>query len=61
MQLKVTADSSVLLALGKLGYPKLVNELFDKVFVAQSVFEEISGGFWIDTELCLKILKTKQN
>lgn len=41
--MKVTVDSSVLLALGKLGYLKLVSELFDKLFVAQSVFEEISG------------------
>jgi predicted nucleic acid-binding protein len=41
--LKATVDSSVLLALGRLGYLKLVGELFDKLFVAQSVFEEISG------------------
>jgi uncharacterized protein len=40
--LKVTADSSVLLALGKLGYLELIGELFDITFVAQSVFEEIS-------------------
>ena len=32
-----------MLALGKLGYLKLVGQLFDKLFVAQSVFEEISG------------------
>jgi predicted nucleic acid-binding protein len=42
VQLKVTADSSVLLALGKLGYLELLGELFDKIFVAKSVFEEIS-------------------
>ncbi len=41
--MKATVDSSVLLALGKLGYLKLVGQLFDKLFVAQSVFEEISG------------------
>jgi predicted nucleic acid-binding protein len=43
MQLKAAVDSSVLLALGKLGYLKLVTGLFDELFVAQSVFEEISG------------------
>jgi len=42
--LKAAVDSSVLLALGKLGYLKLVGQLFDKLFVAQSVFEEISGA-----------------
>ncbi len=41
--MKVTVDSSVLLALGKLGCLNLLSSLFDKVFVAQSVFEEISG------------------
>jgi predicted nucleic acid-binding protein len=41
--LKAAVDTSVLLALGKLGYLKLLGHLFDKVFVAQSVFEEISG------------------
>lgn len=41
--MKAAVDSSVLLALGKLGYLKLVGQLFDKLFVAQSVFEEISG------------------
>ena len=43
MQLKVTADSSVLLALGKLGYLKQLCELFDRLFIAQSVFEEINA------------------
>jgi len=41
--LKAAVDTSVLLALGKLGYLNLVGHLFDKLFVAQSVFEEISG------------------
>jgi predicted nucleic acid-binding protein len=41
--LKVSVDSSVLLALGKLGCLQLLSELFDKIFVAQSVFEEVSG------------------
>jgi predicted nucleic acid-binding protein len=41
--LKAAVDTSVLLALGKLGYLKLLGHLFDKVFVAQLVFEEISG------------------
>jgi uncharacterized protein len=39
--LKAAIDSSVLIALGKLGYLKLVRELFDKLVVAESVFEEI--------------------
>lgn len=43
MQLKAAVDSSVLLAVGKLGYLKHFNELVDKLIVAQSVFEEISG------------------
>lgn len=41
--MKAAVDSSVLLAVGKLGYLKHFAELFDKLFVAQSVFEEISG------------------
>lgn len=36
-------DSSVLLALGKLGYLKVAQSLFDKLFVAQAVYEEIRG------------------
>jgi predicted nucleic acid-binding protein len=43
VQLKVCVDSSVLLAVGKLGYLKHLGELFNKLLVAQSVFEEISG------------------
>ncbi|MGA2386382.1 MAG: hypothetical protein ABSG33_07610 [Candidatus Bathyarchaeia archaeon] len=39
--MKATVDSSVLLALGKLGYLKLLGKVFDKLFVAQSVFEEV--------------------
>jgi predicted nucleic acid-binding protein len=41
--LNAAIDSSVLLALGKLGYLKAVQSLFGKLFVAQAVFEEISG------------------
>lgn len=41
--MKAAVDTSVLLALGKLGYLKLLGNLFDTLFVAQSVFEEISG------------------
>ncbi len=43
VQLKVAIDSSVLLALGKLGYLKLASELFEKLFLAEAVFAEISG------------------
>jgi uncharacterized protein len=41
--LKAAIDSSVLIALGKLGYLKLVGEIFDKLIVAESVLEEIRG------------------
>jgi predicted nucleic acid-binding protein len=41
--LKAAVDSSVLIALGKLGYLKLVGEIFDKLVVAESVLEEIRG------------------
>ena len=41
--MKAVVDTSVLLALGKLGYLNLLGNLFDKLFVAQLVFEEISG------------------
>jgi predicted nucleic acid-binding protein len=41
--LNAAIDSSVLLALEKLGYLKAVRTLFDKLFVAQAVFEEISS------------------
>lgn len=41
--MKATVDTSVLLALEKLGYLKLVGHLFDKLLVPQSVFAEISG------------------
>ncbi len=40
--MKATIDSSVLLALGKLGYLPFLKEVFDKVYVPQSVFEEVS-------------------
>ena len=41
--MKAAIDSSVLIALGKLGYLKLVGEIFDKLIVAESVLEEIRG------------------
>lgn len=41
--MKAAVDSSVLIALGKLGYLKLVGEIFDKLVVAESVLEEIRG------------------
>jgi predicted nucleic acid-binding protein len=43
MQLKATIDSSVVLALGKLGYLKLACQVFDKLIVPQSVLEEIKN------------------
>lgn len=39
--MKAVADTSVLIALGKLGYLKLVNRLFDDLVIAESVFEEV--------------------
>jgi predicted nucleic acid-binding protein len=41
LQLKATIDSSVIIALGKLGYLKLVCRLFDKLIISESVLEEI--------------------
>jgi predicted nucleic acid-binding protein len=41
--LNAAIDSSVLLSLGKLGYLQVAQSLFDKLFVAQAVYEEISG------------------
>ena len=41
--MKAAIDSSVLIALGKLGYLNLVGEVFDKLVVAESVLEEIRG------------------
>ena len=41
MQLKATIDSSVIIALGKLGCLKLVCRLFDKLIISESVLEEI--------------------
>ena len=41
--MKAAIDSSVLIVLGKLGYLKLVRELFEKLVVAESVFEEVRG------------------
>jgi predicted nucleic acid-binding protein len=39
--LKAAANTSVLLALGRLGYLKLLKEVFDKIVVGESVFEEV--------------------
>ena len=39
--MRAAIDSSVLIAFGKLGYLKLIAQLFDKFVVAESVFEEI--------------------
>jgi predicted nucleic acid-binding protein len=39
--LKATVDSSVLIALGKLGYLNLVGQVLDKLVVPESVLEEI--------------------
>lgn len=38
--MKATVDTSVLIALGKLGYLRLVKKLFNKLVIAESVFEE---------------------
>ena len=48
--MKAAVDSSVLIALGKLGYLKLVGEIFDKLVVAESVLEEIRGD-----EVCIVV------
>lgn len=39
--MKAAVNTSVLIALGNLGYLKLVNALFDELIIAESVFEEI--------------------
>jgi len=39
--LKAVVNTSVLIALGKLGYLRLIRKLFDKLVIAESVFEEI--------------------
>ena len=41
MQLKATIDSSVLIALGKLGYLNLIGQILDKLVVPESVLAEI--------------------
>ena len=41
VQLKAAIGSSVLIAPGKLGYLKLVGELFDKLVGAESIFEGV--------------------
>jgi hypothetical protein len=42
--LKATVNTSVLIALGKLGYLRLVKKLFDKLVIAESVFEEVKDS-----------------
>lgn len=54
MQLKAAIDSSVIIALGKIGYLKLVGEIFDKLVVAESVLEEIRGD-----EVCTIVSELK--
>lgn len=39
--MKAVINTSVLVALGKLGYLRLIGKLFDKLIIAESVFEEI--------------------
>jgi len=39
--LKAVINTSVLVALGKLGYLRLIPKIFDKLVIAESVFEEI--------------------
>ena len=39
--MKAVVNTSVLIALGKLGYLRLIRKLFDKLIIAESVFEEI--------------------
>ncbi len=52
MWLKATVDSSVLIALGKLGYLKLVGQLFDKLVVPESVLAEIK-----EDRVCIEVDK----
>jgi predicted nucleic acid-binding protein len=42
--MKAAVDTSVLIALGKLGYLGLVKKLFDQLVIAESVFEEVKGS-----------------
>jgi hypothetical protein len=42
--LKAVINTSVLIALGKLSYLKLIRKLFDKLVMAESVFEEIKDS-----------------
>lgn len=42
--MKATINTSVLIALGKLGYLQLLTRLFDGLFVAAAVLEEIRGS-----------------
>ena len=46
--MKATVDTSVLIALGKLGYLKDVKKLFDRLIIAESVFEEIKDSEVLD-------------
>ena len=42
--MKAVVNTSVLIALGKLGYLRLIRKLFDKLVIAESVFEEIKDS-----------------
>lgn len=54
--MKATVDSSVLIALGKLGYLKLVEELFDKVVVPEFVLAEIK-----EDQVCIEVNKLTED
>ncbi len=56
MQLKATVDSSVLIALGKLGYLKLAEALFDKLVVPESVLAEIK-----EDQVCIEVNKLTED
>jgi len=42
--LKASINTSVLITFGKLGYLRLFSRLFDELFVAESVLEEVRGS-----------------
>lgn len=49
--MKAIINTSVLIAFGKLGYLGLLTRLFDGLFVARSVLEEVSGSeFYSEVE-----------
>jgi predicted nucleic acid-binding protein len=42
--IEVVINTSVLLALGKLGYLRLIRKLFDKLVIAESVFRRLEAA-----------------